>query len=158
MENCSRPAAIGATLVDMTKTPWAPLIRSQAELQQVWQRLMGPGGFGGRSVWLLMIQDDRPLPQITEITESDDPPDDTGLHGLAHLLTHLSESVAPDLRFAFLRSRPGPAMVTQDDRRWARALYDACRLAGVPCEIVHLATKDAVRPLPPDELISLASA
>lgn len=119
---------------------------------------MGPWGFGGHSVWMLVIQDDRPLPQITELTESEDPPTGEDLDGFVALLARLAEGLAPDARFAFLRSRPGFDGVTEADRRWARALYDAARLAGVRCEVVHLATRDRVRPLPPDELSGPVSA
>lgn len=120
---------------------------------------MGPGGFAGHTIWLLVIREDRPLPQITEITDSQTPPDGAGLDGFADLLSRLSGSLGPDdVRFAFLRSRPGADQVSEDDRRWARALYDACRRADVRCEMVHLATRDRVRPLPPDELVGLVSA
>ena len=52
-------------------TPFRPTVRSQADLEAVWKHLMGPWGFGGHSVWMLVIDaDDRPFPHITEITEA----------------------------------------------------------------------------------------
>ena len=68
-----------------------------------------------------------------------------------------AQDVVPGARFAFLLSRRGSGFITALDRRWASALYDAARAAAVSCEVVHLATKGAIRPIPPDELDALAS-
>lgn len=136
----------------MTREPFAPTIRTQAELQDVWRHFMGPSGFGSASLWMMLVLDDRPLPQLTEVTDADAPPDEQDLDGLVRLLQMLEEEVAPGARFAFLRSRPGTDAVTEEDRAWAAALYDAARRAAVPCEVVHLATRGAVRPIPHDEL------
>ena len=131
-------------------TPFRPIVRSQSDLEAVWKHLMGPWGFGGHSVWLLVIDsDDRPFPQITEITEALEPPDEEAVSSLATVLSGLA---ADGRRFAFLRSRPGHGGVTDDDRSWARALYDAGREAGVPVEVVHRACDDDLVALPMDEV------
>ena len=135
-------------------TPYRPVVRSQSDLEAVWKHLMGPQtsdwGFGGHSVWLLVIDsDDRPFPQITEITEALEPPDDETVSSLATVLSGLA---ADGRRFAFLRSRPGPGGVTDDDRAWALALYDAGRRAGVPVEVVHRACDDDLVAVPMDEV------
>ena len=104
----------------------------------------------------MMIDHDRPLPQLSEITEAG-PPDPEMLIGLAQLLRMLEDQVVPGGRFAFLRSRPGPDLVTELDRQWASGLYAAARQAGVACEIVHLGTRGAIRPIPPDDVDLLAS-
>lgn len=96
------------------------------------------------------IVDDRPLPHLTEIAEAEDPPDTSEADGLADLLLMLDNEVAPGARVAFLRSRPGKDVVTDSDRAWARSLYASARRAGVPCEVVHLATRGAIRPIPAD--------
>ncbi|MDT0185313.1 hypothetical protein Q9S36_34525 [Microbacterium sp. ARD31] len=139
----------------MTRERFEPTIRSQADLEDAWRRLIGPSSFGGRSVWMMLIVDDVPLLQLTEITEADEP-DVRVTANLATLLRMLQDDVAPGARFAFLLSRPGSGFVTALDRRWASALYDAARAAAVPCEVVHLATKGVIRPIPPDELEVLA--
>jgi len=136
-------------------TPYRPPVRCQADLEALWKELMGPqavdAGFGGHSVWLLVIgDDDRPYPQITEITEAVEPPDDTSISSLAVVLDGLA---APGRRFAFLRSRPGPAGLTADDRAWAKALYDAGRRAGVPLEVVHRACDVDLVAVPMDEVL-----
>ena len=134
-------------------TPFRPIIRTQSDLQRTWQRLMSPLGFSGHSIWMLVIgPDDRPLPQITELTEADLPdglvPDD-----FARLLRHLRDSGLESVRFAFLRSRPGGGGVTAEDRTWATFLYDAARLADVPVEVVHRASDHDLVPIPFDEVL-----
>ena len=119
---------------------------------------MGPQtsdrGFGGHSLWLLVIDsDDRPFPQITEITEAVEPPDDELVESLATFLGGLAEE---GRRFAFLRSRPGHGGLTDDDRAWARSLYDAGHRAGVPLEVVHRACDHDLVAVPMDDVMGAA--
>jgi hypothetical protein len=142
--------------MDLSTTPHRPVVRSQSDLEALWKHLMGhqtnEQGFGGNSLWLLVIDaDDRPFPQITEITEADEPPDDEMVSSLATFISGLAESDGVR-RFAFLRSRPGHGGLTPDDRAWARALYDAGRRAGVPVEVVHRACDHDLVAMPMDEV------
>jgi hypothetical protein len=135
-------------------TSYRPVVRSQFELEAVWQHLMDSQtrgrGFDGHSLWLLVIDaDDRPFPQITEITEAVEPPDDEMVSSLATFLDGLAED---GRRFAFLRSRPGHGGLTPDDRAWARSLYDAGRRAGVPLEVVHRACDHDLVAVPMDDV------
>ncbi len=135
--------------------PFRPTVRSQSDLEAVWKHLMGAQtrerGLGGHSVWLLVIDaDDHPFPQITELAEAFEPPDGQMLASMATVLAELAE---PGRRFAFLRSRPGPGGVTEDDRAWARSLYDAGRRAGVPLEVVHRACDQDLVAVPMDDLL-----
>lgn len=127
-----------------------PVLTTQAHLEHAWGELMGPWSFGRHSVWMMLILDDRPLRHLTEIEDTADPPDAATLDGLARNLLALEREVAPGIRVAFLRSRPGKGKVTDTDRAWATGLYAAARRAGVPCEIVHLATRGEIRPIPAD--------
>lgn len=127
-----------------------PVLTTQAQLEEAWRELMGPWSFGRHSVWMMLICDDRPLPHLTEIAEAEDPPGPDQVDGLATILLGLELEVAPGLRVAFLRSRPGRDIVTDTDRAWASSLYASARRAGVPCEVVHLATRGAIRPIPAD--------
>lgn len=134
-------------------TPFRPTIRTQSDLHRTWQRLMSPLGFSGHSIWMMVIgPDDRPLPQLMELTEAD-LPDGLVAEDFARLLRHLGESGLDFVRFAFLRSRPGAGGVTADDRAWATFLYDAARLAGVPTEVVHRASDHDLVPVPFDEML-----
>jgi hypothetical protein len=152
VDDRSRRDARGVTLDGMPeKTPFAPLIRTQSDLQRAWQALMGPWRYSGMAVWMMVVLDDRPVPHLTEITECDEPPEDAG-EALAQLLGSLADDLGPQARFAFLRSRPGTDVITETDRAWARSLYDAARRARVPCEVVHLGTRGSVRPITADDV------
>ena len=107
-------------------------------------------GFSGHSLWLLVIDaEDRPFPQITEITGAVEPPDHEMVASLATFLDGLAED---GRRFAFLRSRPGHGGLTRDDRAWAQSLYDVGRQAGVPLEVVHRACDHDLVAVPMDEV------
>ncbi len=140
-------------MTESTNQPFRPVIRTQADLERAWRRLMEPLGFGGHSIWLMMIDtDDRPLPHVTQIEDADDPPTPEQAQGLTSMLGELLEDVAPGGRVAFLRSRPGGGGATATDRAIARALLDACRATGLPVDVVHLATDVDVLPMVADDL------
>jgi hypothetical protein len=136
----------------MTTAPFRPIIRTQADLADAWRHLMGDGGFGGHSVWMMWIVGDQPVPHITEMQESEQPITGRLLDNFVEILGLLGTEHAQPARVAFLISRPGNATVSSADRAWAHTLDGAARDAGVACEVVHLATFDHVRPLPLDEL------
>lgn len=139
------------------ETPYRPTIRTQSDLEAVWRHLMGPWGFGGRSIWLLRIESDGTvLPHVVEIAECDGLPDDELVDGLAGVLRTL-DGDDPGGSFAFLLSRPG-GHVDDTDRAWGRFLLRAGLLADVRLEMVHLATDERVVPLPPDELTERRTA
>lgn len=128
-----------------------PIIRTDLDLQRSWQTLMKPLGFGSPSVWLLCLgPDDRPVPQLIELADADEP-DDLAIEGLTELLRSLrvDNGVA---QIAFLYSRPGDATLTDVDRRWAAQLDRASVQAGLPRTVVHLAGDDEIVPVPLDEM------
>jgi hypothetical protein len=131
---------------------YEPVIDSQSALADAWSHLMGPWGFGGYSVWMMLIVGDRPVPQLLEIKECEDAPDDQAVDGLAQVLRSLAESFPADLRVAFLCAREGADRVQPQDRAWASGLAAAAHRAGVGSEVAHLATQGAVRPIPADEI------
>lgn len=132
-------------------------IQTQSDLEQAWRTLMGPLGFGGHSVWLIMLEPDgTTTPMIMEITESEEPLDEAMQTSLAELLRLVTTETVPDGRVAFLRTRPGRDGLGAADRAWARALYAACRLAEVRHEVVHVANDVMLQPVPLDALGSAA--
>jgi hypothetical protein len=135
-------------------TTFRPTIRTQADLESAWRHLMSPLGFAGRKVWIMLIDDaGSPVPQLIEITDLDDVPDDTAQQNAAEFLRLLVDEVGvPGVRVAFLVSRPGHDGVRPSDRDWAGSLHDLARRAGVRCEPVHLANDARVVPIPLDEL------
>jgi hypothetical protein len=138
-------------------TTFDPAIHTQADLHDVWSHLMGPLGFSEQSIWMVRIRADRhAVPLVTKIADADEVPALVEGHGFPEVLRMLDES-EPGHSFAFLRSRPGRG-TTVEDRAWAAFLYDAARVAGVPVEVVHLATDEDLLPLPLDDLGASRSA
>jgi hypothetical protein len=135
----------------MNDQPFRPLVRSQVDLERMWRTLMSPLGFSGHTLWLVVIQGDRPVPQVMEIVEAGEPPEAEDVDAFAQVLEHLVE---PDTRFAFLRSRPGGGRPDVVDRAWARALYDAGRQSGAVIDVVHVAHDHDVLPIAVDDLLA----
>ena len=135
----------------MTDSPFRPLLRSQSDVEQMWRRLMNPLGFSGCSLWMVVVDGDRPVPQVMEIAEIPISPEDGDAESIAGLLTHLADDGS---RFAFLRSRPGGGRPDASDRAWARTLYDAGRSAGARLEVVHLAHDHDIYPMAVDDLLA----
>lgn len=139
----------------MEKTPFAPVIRNQSDLEDAWRELMGPLGFGGHSLWLMFVQPDgAPMPHLTQVEDCVRPPTPPEQANFVALLKLLRQDMAEGERLAFLRSRPGRGGPRPDDRAWARSLYDACRVAGMPTDVVHLANDEVLVPLPMDEVLA----
>lgn len=135
----------------MNDAPFRPVLRTQSDVERMWRQLMKPLGFSGCSLWMVVIEGDRPVPQIMEIAEMPLAPEDGDAEAIAGVLAHLADGGS---RFAFLRSRPGGGRPDASDRAWARALYDAGRTAGARLEVVHLAHDDDVYPLAVDDLLA----
>jgi hypothetical protein len=135
----------------MADTPFRPVIRTQADLEQMWRRLMSPLGFARHTIWMVVVQDDRPVPQVMEIVEAPEAPEPDDVSAFAGVLELLAR---PDTRFAFLRSRPGSGGPDATDRAWARGLYDAGRQAGARIDVVHLAHDHDVLPIALDDLLA----
>jgi hypothetical protein len=132
-------------------TPDRPVLTAQADLEQMWRRLMKPLGFSGCSLWMVIVEDDRAVPKVMEFTELPDSPDPEDTEAMAAFLAHLA---SPTTRIAFLRSRPGGGRPTSGDRAWAVALYEAARRSGTHLDVVHVAHDHDVLPIPMDEVIA----
>lgn len=136
-----------------------PTIRTQSDLERTWRHLMEPLGFGGHSLWFMLIgADDRPYPGLTEIEDCAEAPTADELASLGELLATVLPDVAPGGRVAFLLSRPGRDGVTARDRELAAAIYAVFVAAGVPTEVVHLANDVSLVPLPMDEALVRSTA
>ncbi|MDN4171487.1 hypothetical protein QWY28_00875 [Nocardioides sp. SOB77] len=131
---------------------YAPVIETQTDVERAWRTLMRPLGWTRTSTWLMFVGPDRrPFPPLTEIDDCAGPPPGDIARQLGALLAHLRADSLPGVRVAFLRSRPGLGGIEDDDRAWAAALYAAARTAGMPAEVVHLATDEDVVAVPMDE-------
>ncbi len=135
----------------MTEDAFRPLIQTQADLERLWRRLMSPLGFADHTLWLVVIDHDRPVPQLTKISAVTDLPGGDDVRVMAGVLETLA---APSLRFAFLMSRPGGGRPDAHDVAWARTLQAAGRRSGARVEVVHLAHDHDVLPIVLDDLLA----
>lgn len=140
----------------MTSTPPKYKVNSDDDLGAVWQKLMGRGGFGRRSLWMVFLDgNDETLPVIFPMDDLPDAPEPLLIGSLRHILDELL-ATTPAVAVSFLLSRPGPDAVTEFDRRWTRTLLDT-----VPPPTrrgpMHLATANRVRVIGPDDLLGAAS-
>jgi hypothetical protein len=131
--------------------PFRPVISTQRDLEQMWRRLMTPLGFTGFSLWMVLVEDDRPVPKVMEFAELPESPEEDDGEAFAAFLAHLAD---PRTRFAFLRSRPGTGRPTAGDRAWALAIYAAGRRSGADLDVVHLAHDHDVMPMAMDDLLA----
>jgi hypothetical protein len=106
------------------------------DLAAFWTALMGEGGFGRRTLWLVLLDDGgHPAPLIVPIDDVPRAPGRRDVEAFGAVLAGLADYGTAVL----LLSRPGPVEVQPDDLRWARAL---ARLA--PAWPVHLATAESL--------------
>jgi hypothetical protein len=129
------------------------VITSDADLHDLWRRLMGPGGFARRSLWLTFLEPDgRTQPLVVPIDDLPSEPDDGFLHAVGRIVDGLLADGTAD-SVPMLLSRPGYGPMTGADRRWARALIAALGPDRQRWPL-HLATTDQVQVFAPDDLLT----
>ena len=133
-------------------TPPERIIRTDLDLFDLWTELMGPHGFDRSSLWMVFLDEDRRmLPTVVPIEDRPLEPDEPMIRNLRAIVDGLAETGVRSV--ALLLTRPGPGVMTERDRRWARALTAVLgeRLAGRP---VHLATEGRIQTFAPDDLVA----
>ncbi len=134
-------------------TPMDRVVTDEASLYELWQVLMGPGGFARRSIWMVFFEPDgRTIPAIQAIDEIPVLPVPQFVENLEGIVEQLMDDDGVGSA-AFMLSRPGSVSMSSGDRIWARALQNLCRIGGWP---LHLATCDTIRVFAPDDLVESA--
>lgn len=130
-----------------------PPIRTETDLLRRWQQLMGDGGFGMRSLWLIYLDDEgmqgdliAPIDGVPML------PDPREVRGIAESIALVRKELGV-AEIPMLLSRPGPSYITEGDRLWAMALTQALRDQR-PRWPIHLATCDRVQVFAPDDLVA----
>jgi len=127
----------------MTTRPNEIVVRTDADLEQMWRLVMGRKGPGQRSLWMVLLDEEGQLqPVIVPIDDVPLRPDSMEAE-LAEVITGLRDLGEP----ALLLSRPGPGGMTEEDRQWGRVLAPLTRWA------VHLYTPSGLRVFAPDDLV-----
>jgi hypothetical protein len=141
----------------MTTAPHFEMtISNKNDLSALWTRLMGPDGFGRRTVWLAFLdRDNRTLPMVVPIDDVPAEPEPAGIRMLAELVGGVVGT--GDAAFVVvLLSRDGSAAMTSADRRWATALSTGLGQHTSPWP-VHLATRGRIQIVAPDDLVRASS-
>ena len=141
----------------MTHPADLPPVRTQDDLRRVWRMLMGPLGFGRRSLWLLVLDaDDRPTPFILQIEDLPARPDPAQVDDVVRLCQEVLCGPASGASVVFLLTRPGRGGLTPEEALWAGALHRAVRRAGLPMWPLHRANDDELCAFAPDDLAASA--
>lgn len=140
----------------LTNPENTPPVRTQADLERLWRALMGPLGFGGRSLWMLLLEEDgRPTQHLLQIEDMPAAPDEREQEHLGHFLSHLVGDLGP-CQVAFLLSRPGRDGLTGGDRAWASLLTGVLSREGLRTWPVHRANDRELVVIAPDDLAASA--
>jgi hypothetical protein len=132
-------------------------VRTQDDLQRLRRALMGPLGFGGRSLWLLVLDaDNRPTPLIMQVEDLPPRPEIAQLDALVRMCRQILDGPLGGGSVVLLLSRPGRCGLTADDAAWARGLHGAVRRAELPMWPIHRANDDELSVCTPDDLSASA--
>lgn len=121
-------------------------------LLEHWETLVGEHGFSCRSVWMILVENDRAVaPVVVPFDGVPEEPDGETVEAVARLADDARRQLGV-ASTPMLISRPGTDEMTDEDRRWARALRVVLRGQAMQWPI-HLATDGQVRVFAPDDLI-----
>lgn len=130
-------------------------LRTQADIQRMWELLMGPLGFSRTSLWVTFVgRDDEPILQIVRIDEMEgqEPPSPEQADQLFAMLSQVALETGDIAGFVFLLSRPGRGGLLPADRVIAKWLLDGSQRAGIRSHPVHVANDVAILAIAPDDL------
>jgi hypothetical protein len=128
-------------------------IRSQSDLQRMWELLMQPLGFRATSVWVTFVgADQRPTRFLVEIAESEQLPEPQLVANLFDALEQIGAEEGEGTSVAFLVTRPGRDAVNAFDRELSGRLLAGARASTLHCHPVHVANDVAVWAVTPDDL------
>lgn len=116
------------------------------ELRQRWRAMMGPLGFAEYRLWVGFASDGALIKQITYLV-LEGPPDPCVCDVFVSRLASAMDE-APDLKVAFMLSRPGSGGISPHDIGWARLLADSARFIGLPLLPIHRANDEDLVTLP----------
>ena len=138
----------GASLADqLARVP----VRTDADVLARVDAIIDPASRKDRTLWLFFFNPDGT--QANVVMPIDDIPAYPGpdeAEGLFEMLAHLFDPGGPGGSLVLTVTRPGPAGLTDSDRRWAAILNRGAADNGTPVRMVCLATPEGVRGLGPE--------
>ena len=136
----------------MTSTDIPP-VRTHADLELAWRRLIEPLGFGSRQIFAILLDaDGRVHPSIVNVTDCPAAPDGQMLVNLARSLRTVRDEADPDAAFAMLWARPTHAGTRASDIQWVRAITAVMRAHSLGEWPLYTADDSVLRVMSPDDL------
>lgn len=118
---------------------------------------MGELGFGARSLWVHVLDDQsRPTQFLVQIEDIPDLPEGDHLDSVVQMARHFIVEGSSNATVVFLLTRPGRRGLTPEERVWARGLQAAVARAGLPVWPVHCANDQELLVCAPDDLVPSA--
>jgi hypothetical protein len=119
-------------------------IHSAADMRQRWRALMGELGFGERLLWVGFVGPDRRMYKTMSQVPVGYGPNPGVVEFIMSRLPLVLAGLDADTTVALLLTRPGVGAVSDADRRWAAALFEAAERFGVPIEPIFRANDEAL--------------
>ena len=124
---------------------------TQADVEKFWTEICHPLGWARHDLWFVIVGADRcPLPLVQDVRDRPPEVEPELVQNLVEVWRRVREELVPDGTIAVLLCRPGSAAVSAGDRAWAGAITAEAAVAGVPLEVIHVASDEAITPLPLD--------
>jgi hypothetical protein len=143
----------------MNEQPFRPVLRTQADVEKFWISICHPLGWRRHDLWAVIVDGSgRPLPVVQDLRDRPVEVDDEVVRGLVEVWRLVRDDLDPQARIAVLLCRPGPDAIVRTDREWAGAITAEAVSAGIPLEVVHLASDVAIRPIPLDDVTMAAGS
>ncbi len=134
-------------------SPDIPDVRTPADLEAVWRRLIEPLGFGSRQIFAILLgRGGQVHPSIVNVTDCPAAPDGRMLVNLARSLRTVLDEADPDGSIAMLWARPTPAGTRASDIQWVRAMTAVSRTHSLGDWPIHTADDSVLRVMSPDDL------
>ena len=130
-----------------------PPVRTPADLERVWRRLIEPLGFGSRQIFAILL--DRHgdvIPSIVNVTDCPARPDGRMLVNLVRSLRTALDDADPEGSCAVLWARSSGAGTRTSDVEWARAITAVMALRSLGRWPIHTADDSVLRVMSPDDL------
>lgn len=137
-----------------SRDPYRPTLTTDADVTSMWQTLFEEPGWRTTRIYIMVVdQEHRPTPIMTEVDETPHPLAPEDAVGLISSFARVLEEFEPSGSLAVLMCRPGTDQLTEEDRSGCRHLYAAARQAGTPLELLHVGTDTAIVPAPMDAVL-----
>jgi hypothetical protein len=119
-------------------------IHSPADLRQRWRAIMGPLGFGERSLWIGFVGVDRRMVKALSQVPLGPRPRRRPVESVLSSLHQVLESFVDGTTIALLLTRPGRGAISDADRHWATLLTEIAAEVDLPIEPIFRANDEAI--------------